>query len=98
MYKRYDNARMTWYNVGTGACGGTNTANQYVVALNSDQYGSGGYCYDTITISYGGKTAQASIVDECPGCPEYGLDLSEGLFEYFAPTSTGVIYGEWSFN
>ncbi|KAH7923008.1 plant expansin [Leucogyrophana mollusca] len=96
--KRYDDAKFTYYEPGLGACGETNTASQYVVALNSDQYDSGSYCFDTITISYGGKTTQATIVDRCPGCPDYGLDLSEGLFEYFADTSVGVIYGDWSIN
>jgi len=51
-----------------------------------------------ITISYGGKSTEATILDECPGCPYGGLDLSQGLFEFFAPTSAGVIYGEWSFS
>ncbi|KAH7909916.1 plant expansin [Hygrophoropsis aurantiaca] len=98
MFKRYDDARMTYYTVGLGTCGVTNTADQFVVALNADQYGNGGYCNDTITISYGGKSAQAQIVNDCPGCPEFALDLSEGLFEYFAPISTGEIYGDWFFN
>ncbi|KAH7909920.1 plant expansin [Hygrophoropsis aurantiaca] len=98
MFKRYSDARMTYFADGLGACGITNTADQYVGAFLLRQYGTGGYCLDMITISYGGKTAQAQIVDRCPGCPEYGLDLSEGLFEYFAPITTGVIYGDWSFN
>jgi hypothetical protein len=27
------------------------------------QYGNGAYCFDMITINYGGKTTQAQIVD-----------------------------------
>ncbi|KAI0315842.1 hypothetical protein OF83DRAFT_1061406, partial [Amylostereum chailletii] len=71
-----------------------------VVALNADQYGGywkSDYCFQTITISYGGKSTQAKVVDECPGCPYGGLDLTQGLFEYFASTDKGVLYGEWSF-
>ncbi|KAI0315843.1 hypothetical protein OF83DRAFT_1032517, partial [Amylostereum chailletii] len=55
------------------------------------------HCGGSITISYGGKTAQATIVDECPGCPYGGLDLTEGLFSYFASTDKGVLSGTWSF-
>lgn len=34
---------------------------------------------------------------QCPGCPYGGLDFSQGLFDYFAPESAGVIYGRWEF-
>ncbi|EIM90924.1 uncharacterized protein STEHIDRAFT_49221 [Stereum hirsutum FP-91666 SS1] len=66
--------------------------------LLEQQYGSGGYCGDSITISYQGKSTSATIVDECPGCPYGGLDLSPSLFSYFADESVGVIYADWSFN
>ncbi|KAI6096100.1 hypothetical protein EV401DRAFT_1145873 [Pisolithus croceorrhizus] len=52
----------------------------------------GPYCFQTITISYGGQTAQATIMDECMGCPWGGLDFSTGLFDYFASASEGVLY------
>src|SRR6266404_2974200 len=32
---------------------------------------------------------------QCPGCPEGGLDLTEGLFSYFGDTSVGVFQGTW---
>ncbi|KAI0049697.1 hypothetical protein FA95DRAFT_1478562, partial [Auriscalpium vulgare] len=61
----------------------------------------GGYpgpnCFKSITISFGGKSTQATIQDECPGCPYGGLDLTEGLFKFFAPESVGVLMGEWTF-
>jgi hypothetical protein len=34
---------------------------------------------------------------QCPGCPYGGLDLTEGLFKFFADESAGIIYGEWDF-
>ena len=34
---------------------------------------------------------------QCPGCPWGGLDLSPGLFAFFAPLGTGIIYGTWYF-
>lgn len=96
-------ARMTYYDtsVGLGSCGIWHAPSEYTVALNSAQlaqYG-GGYpssaCGKTITISYKGKTAQATIQDECPTCPWGGLDFSQGLFEHFASTDEGVIYADW---
>ncbi|KAK7466950.1 hypothetical protein VKT23_004014 [Stygiomarasmius scandens] len=101
IYKRFDSARWTFYDVGMGACGKFNVASDFIVALNSAQYG-GGYpgpnCFKSITMQYNGKTTQATIMDECPGCPYGGLDLSRGLFTFFAPESEGVLTGTWWFN
>ncbi|KAH7889654.1 plant expansin [Phlebopus sp. FC_14] len=97
----YQNARFTFYDVGLGACGQWSVASDWIVALNIDQYGNGypgPQCFRSITISYGGKTAQATIMDECMGCPWGGLDFSRGLFDYFASESEGVLYGTWWFN
>ncbi|KAF7322825.1 hypothetical protein HMN09_00061900 [Mycena chlorophos] len=88
--KRYSDARFTYFDTGLGACGGTNVASDFIVALNSDQYGGGEDCYKMIEITYNGKSAQAQIVDECPGCPYAGLDFSTGLFTHFAPESVGA--------
>ncbi|EKM83012.1 hypothetical protein AGABI1DRAFT_111543 [Agaricus bisporus var. burnettii JB137-S8] len=99
-WKRVEHARWTFYDVGLGACGKTNVPSDFIVALNSPQFG-GGYpgphCFQTITMKYGGKTAKAQIMDQCPGCPYGGLDLSRGLFDFFASEDLGVIYGSWSF-
>lgn len=96
----FDNARFTFYDVGLGACGQYSSPGDFIVALNVAQYGVGFpglQCFKSITISYGGKTAQATIMDKCMGCPYGGLDLSTGLFNYFASESAGVLYGSWSF-
>ncbi|OSX64924.1 hypothetical protein POSPLADRAFT_1053727 [Postia placenta MAD-698-R-SB12] len=95
--KRVDNARLSYYDAGQNACGSVDTDSDFIVALNTDQWSGGQYCYQTITISYGGKSTQAKITDECPGCPSGGLDLSRGLFDFFAPESQGIIYGTWVF-
>ncbi|KDQ59426.1 hypothetical protein JAAARDRAFT_32987 [Jaapia argillacea MUCL 33604] len=99
--RSYDNARFTFYDVGLGSCGQYNVPSDFIVALDTSLYG-GGYpgpnCFKSITISWGGKTAQATIMDECPGCPYGGLDFSRGLFDYFAPESVGVLYGTWWYN
>ncbi|KAI0086314.1 RlpA-like double-psi beta-barrel-protein domain-containing protein-containing protein [Irpex rosettiformis] len=95
--KRFDNARMTFYETGMGACGKTNSDGDFIVALNSQQFAGGSHCFETITISYQGKTTQATIMDECPGCPYAGLDLSPGLFSFFASQDAGVINAAWDF-
>ncbi|KAF8911085.1 hypothetical protein CPB84DRAFT_1842339 [Gymnopilus junonius] len=100
LYKRFSNTRWTFYDVGLGACGAMSAPSDWIVALNSIQFGPGypgQHCFKNIVMSYNGKTATATIVDSCPGCPYGGLDLSRGLFSYFADQDTGVISGEWSF-
>ncbi|THH01714.1 hypothetical protein EW026_g1042 [Hermanssonia centrifuga] len=64
--KRFDNARLSYYEAGQGACGAVNSDSDF-------QYAGGSHCFETITITYNGKTTQAQIADECPGCP-YGAD------------------------
>lgn len=100
VHKRFSGSRWTFYATGQGACGKWNNDGDFIVALNSAQYG-GGYpgpqCFKQIVMSYGGKTTTATIVDECPGCPYGGLDLSPGLFSFFADQGKGVINGEWHF-
>jgi hypothetical protein len=101
LHKRFSSARWSFYDVGLGACGKYNVESDFIVALNTPQYG-GGYpgpnCFKTITMTYNGKTTQATIMDQCPGCPYGGLDLSRSLFRFFAPESVGILYGEWHFN
>ncbi|KAG2060885.1 hypothetical protein BDR06DRAFT_1002102 [Suillus hirtellus] len=99
--RSFDNARFTFYDVGLGACGQYSSPNDFIVALNVAQYGAGypgPQCFKSITIWYGDKTAQATIMDKCMGCPYGGLDFSESLFSYFASESGGVLYGSWGFN
>ncbi|KIJ98933.1 hypothetical protein K443DRAFT_103189 [Laccaria amethystina LaAM-08-1] len=95
--KRFNNGRFSFYDAGLGACGKTNTGSDFIVALNAAQWDGGSHCFQTITISYQGKSTQAQITDLCPGCPYGGLDLTRGLFSYFADQSVGIIYGTWNF-
>ncbi|KAG1841124.1 RlpA-like double-psi beta-barrel-protein domain-containing protein-containing protein [Suillus subalutaceus] len=102
IHKRtFNNSRFTFYDVGLGACGQDSSPDDFIVALNVAQYGAGypgPQCFKSITILYGGKTAQATIMDKCMGCPYGGLDFSTSLFNYFAPEDDGVLYGSWWFN
>ncbi|KIY51064.1 hypothetical protein FISHEDRAFT_21949, partial [Fistulina hepatica ATCC 64428] len=97
----YAGVKMTYYDAGLGACGTTNSDSDYVSYRQAQQFGSGypgPECFKSITISYGGKTTTATIMDECPGCPYGGLDFSRGLFDYFADESLGVLSGTWWYN
>ncbi|PSS37435.1 hypothetical protein PHLCEN_2v739 [Hermanssonia centrifuga] len=99
--KRMDNVVFSLYDVTAGevACGGFYQNSDFVVALNSFQYDAAGGsdCGKTISINYGGKTTQATIVDRCgSGCPYGGLDLTPTLFAYLAgSTAPGLINGGW---
>ncbi|GAA6025434.1 hypothetical protein JCM11491_004309 [Sporobolomyces phaffii] len=94
------NGRATFFDPGLGACGTYSSSSDFMVAMNEAQYGDLGavspWCFQTISISYGGKTAQAQVLDACPGCPYGGLDMSPSLFKYFADESVGVIYVSWN--
>lgn len=98
VFKRQDNARLTmYYQTGNaGACGGYNKNSDFIVALNYQQYESGDWCGKMIEISVNGKTAQAQIVDECPGdCPWGAVDCSPALASYLG-FYDGQAYGSWN--
>lgn len=99
----YNNQRATWWTVGEVACGGSYSTDGFWVALSQESFGYTGnsqYCNRPIVISYGGRTANAVIKDSCVACSNWSpwaLDLSTGLFEFFAPLSVGVLSIDWSF-
>lgn len=100
LFKRVSNARWSFYNVETGnagSCGQFHQNSDFTVAMNIAQMNKGSMCFKTIRMTYGGKTTIATVSDTCPGCPPNGLDLTEGLFAFFAPASVGIIYGTWEF-
>ncbi|KAJ7616463.1 hypothetical protein FB45DRAFT_934285 [Roridomyces roridus] len=99
----FTNAPITWYPTDTGpdACTGkTHGSNDWVVAMNPIQFGSG-CCGKQLQIDYNGKTAVVTCVDECSAgaCTAFGgLDLTEGLFTYFTgDAGLGSFSASWSF-
>ncbi|KAJ7053681.1 hypothetical protein C8F01DRAFT_1329362 [Mycena amicta] len=73
-----------------------------VVALSHLNWDGSSNCGKKLSISYNGKSADAIIVDECMGCPPWGLDFSQSLFGHFVGgeqnnEEVGIIYGDWSF-
>lgn len=95
--KRFSNARFSFFATGLGACGHFNNPGDFIVALNHQQYDEGGHCGETITISYGGKSTTATIMDRCEECPFGALDFTTGLFDFFGPESAGYLYGTWNY-
>ncbi|KAF8554687.1 hypothetical protein OG21DRAFT_1508695 [Imleria badia] len=91
--------RGTWFNDGLGACGLTNKDSDIIVALPVDEYDRGAHCNQWVKITNiaNGKTAYGLVRDECPGCGQYGLDMSIGLFEKLGDLNTGVLSIDWNF-
>ncbi|KAG2149972.1 hypothetical protein BD769DRAFT_1409574 [Suillus cothurnatus] len=87
----------TYFQDGSGACGAFNEPSDFIVALSTCDYDGGSHCFQMMTITVNGRSTQAQVTDECLGCPCGGLDFSEGLFEFFAPTSVGELSGSWSY-
>jgi len=90
----------TYYEVGLGACGYTDTDSEPVVAISHLIYGSGGNCnqWMQITNKATGISQYGKTRDECEGCAEYAIDLSPSLFKSLGvPLSQGVQEVEWHF-
>ncbi|KAI0374697.1 hypothetical protein BV20DRAFT_960845 [Pilatotrama ljubarskyi] len=96
--KRYDGARLTYYDAGPNACGSTDSDSAYVIALSSSLYNGGEHCYKQVTIEYNGKQVQATVTDECPGCKDSQADVSRPLFAALESLDKGVIYANWWFD
>lgn len=80
--------RMTYYDVGLGACGdddsGLGDTHNIVAVSSSLMPGSGGgdMCGKKISIKgSNGKEVTATIRDKCPSCPEGGIDVSQKVFK-----------------
>lgn len=96
---------ITYYDVGEGSCGWTNTDDEAVVAIahvmmdNPANPNDNPWCGQYITISYAGSTHQAKIVDTCEGCDGASIDLSPTLFTAVAPHGNGRVHDvEWWFS
>ncbi|KAF9562855.1 hypothetical protein CPC08DRAFT_706368 [Agrocybe pediades] len=86
----------TFYNTGVGSCGARSVDADYVVALSSQER-VGGHCYQHISITYQGRNIDATVVDTCPGCSQYSIDLSPAAFSALAPLNAGRIQVDWHY-
>lgn len=90
--------QLTYYDVGLGSCGYTNTDSEAVVAMAVGLMDKATMCGKSVSVTYGGVTKTAKIVDTCMGCADGNLDMSPTLFEAFAPLTSGRVSGAtWSF-
>lgn len=94
----------TYYTPDLGACGQTNTEDEYVVAISSQLYktktvggnpNNNGFCGKKIKASYEGKSVEVTVVDACVGCSENDLDFSPAAFEQIADKDLGRIKITW---
>lgn len=91
----------TYYAPGLGACGITNTASDYICALNHVQFEDDGNgndnpnCFKEILIKRGDAQVKVQVTDMCPGCSDYDLDLSPAAFKAIATEAEGRVDITW---
>jgi len=78
-----------------GACGRDYLADYYI-AINGGQY-SDSLCGRCVKIVYNNKYLVGKLIDECPGCPSGGLDISPSMFQHFAAKSKGIFNADWEY-
>ncbi|KAH8669082.1 RlpA-like double-psi beta-barrel-protein domain-containing protein-containing protein [Xylariales sp. PMI_506] len=96
--------RMTYFDLGLGACGWTNTDSQLAIAAPAGLWTAANpnndpLCGMQVAITYGGKTVYAEVVDKCPtsSCTVNDIDVSPAVFEQFAAETIGVLEVDWEF-
>ena len=79
-------ASFTFYDptTGGGACAGVRyTQNDFIVAIATDLYAGGSRCGQTVYLSAGGNTVQATVVDLCNmdhGCAAGNIDSTVAVW------------------
>ncbi|KAF9531338.1 RlpA-like double-psi beta-barrel-protein domain-containing protein-containing protein [Crepidotus variabilis] len=93
------NGDATWFHPGPGfgSCGKESNDNDLVVALSTAEANHNSHCGQRIRVNYQGKTVDVTVVDTCPGCSQYSIDLSPAAFQKLAPLSVGRIQVSWNF-
>ncbi|POW05156.1 hypothetical protein PSTT_09903 [Puccinia striiformis] len=83
----------TWFRPNVGACGEKSSEADYMIAMNTPQYNSGGPCHQNVVIrnKKNGKRVVAKVLDECPSCRFGDLDLSPSAFKALGKLEDGVL-------
>ncbi|EEB91802.1 hypothetical protein MPER_09782 [Moniliophthora perniciosa FA553] len=89
--------KATYFDVGMGNCGDTNTNTDMIVALATNTYNNGAHCNQWVKITDIIKniTQFATVKDSCPNCLDNDLDMSPSLFQAF---NNGLDIGEFGIN
>ena len=88
----------TFYTVGLGSCGQTNSDTEMVAALSSSLMSSGNECGKQLTAKSDAGSVTVTAVDTCPSCGEGDIDFSPAAFEKLGSLSEGRISIQWSFD
>ncbi len=90
---------MTLYTPGPGggACtfGAADTVQ--VASINEAQWAGSAVCGACVRVTGPLGSTVVRIVDQCLGCPNTGLDLSQDAFAAVADPNVGLAQGSWEF-
>jgi len=89
--------RASWFYDGLGNCGFWSTNADHIVALSIQEYNKGSHCGKMIRVHYKARSLDVKVVDSCPGCPRYNIDLSTSSFLALAPLELGLINVTWEY-
>lgn len=87
----------TYYNAtGAGNCSfDPSPQNLMVAALNHVDYADSALCGAYIEVTGPQGSVMVRLVDQCPGCPEGDVDLSQEAFAQIAELSAGRVPISW---
>ncbi|KAJ1967065.1 hypothetical protein IWQ62_002087 [Dispira parvispora] len=93
----------TFYTPGTGSCGGNNSGTEFVAALsaqymqNSANPNNNSHCGSKIRVTgASGKSVDVTVVDTCPECAMYDVDMSPEAFNAIANPVDGRVPVTWT--
>ncbi|KAJ7088409.1 barwin-like endoglucanase [Mycena belliarum] len=99
----------TFFEPGLGACGNTNTASDFIVAVGHGIFDSfpgatanpnnNPICGRKLIATHGGRSVTVEVQDRCAGCAGAAdLDFTEAGFEQLASLDVGRLKNvEWQF-
>jgi expansin (peptidoglycan-binding protein) len=80
---------------GTGNCSFDATGDLMVAAMNGADYSHAAWCGACVSVTGPNGSVTVRVVDQCPGCRNGDLDLSQQAFEKIAPLSAGRVPITW---
>jgi len=81
-----------------GSCGFVSTNADHIVALSTQEYNEGMHCDKMIQVHHKGRVLDVKVVDKCPSCSRYNIDLSTSAFLGLAPTlDLGLLNVTWRY-